>query len=137
MRTFGLALLVTFVCAARPHVDPPLRVAHRVLFIGNSLTSVNDLPGTVSAIARAAGDSLSVAGVVAMGLALIDHYHGATEALAAIRRGGWDYVVLQQRPTSAGGVCADTLALLSRAPGPAARPAGLDRGLRLAALRLW
>lgn len=113
MRTLGLALLVSLIGAAPPPVDP-LPVARRVLFIGNSLTSVNDFPATVAAIARAAGDSITVGSVTGPGLALIDQFHGATQALAAIRAGHWDYVVLQQGPTSTGGVCEDTLVLAAR-----------------------
>jgi hypothetical protein len=70
-------------------------------------------PATIAAIARSGGDSISFKAVVGPGLALIDHYNGATDALATIREGGWDYVVLQQGPTSTGGVCQDSLTLWS------------------------
>ena len=104
-------LLLAGACSAPHPLATPVPAAHRVLFIGNSLTAVNDLPATLSAIATAAGDTLRVAAVVGPGLALIDHYNGATQALAAIGEGGWDYVVLQQGPTSTGGVCEDSLVL--------------------------
>jgi hypothetical protein len=85
----------------------------RVLFIGNSLTYVNDLPNTVAAIATAAGDTIRVEIQAGPGLALIDHLTGATRAAEVIRRGGWDYVVLQQGPTPAG-ICRDSLILWTR-----------------------
>ena len=108
-----IALLGARCSTSHAVVEPPLPVAHRVLFIGNSLTATNNLPATIAAIARSGGDSISVKAVVGPGLALIDHYNGATDALAVIREGGWDYVVLQQGPTSTGGVCQDSLILWS------------------------
>ena len=95
----------------------------RVLFIGNSLTYVNDLPGTVAAVARAAGDSLVVGSVAGPNLALIDHLDGATEAPAVIGRGGWSHVVLQQGPTPAG-ICRDTLVLAAGGLGQLIRQQG-------------
>jgi hypothetical protein len=115
MRQPHLVMLLVCVGCSTPRtvVGPPLPVAHRVLFIGNSLTATNNLPATIAAIARSGGDSISYKAVVGPGLALIDHYNGATDALAVIREGGWDYVVLQQGPTSTGGVCQDSLILWS------------------------
>ena len=46
---------------------------HHVLFIGNSLTDANDLPGTVAALAASAGDTIRTASVTAANYALIDH----------------------------------------------------------------
>ena len=108
-----IALLGARCSTSHAVVEPPLPVAHRVLFIGNSLTATNNLPATIAAIARSGGDSISFKAVVGPGLALIDHFNGATDALAKIREGGWDYVVLQQGPTSTGGVCQDSLILWS------------------------
>jgi hypothetical protein len=74
----------------------------RVLFIGNSLTYVNDLPGTLSAMARSVGDTISVRSVTRPDFALIDHYLGlgGSNAMAEIAAGGWDFVVLQQGPST-------------------------------------
>jgi hypothetical protein len=71
----------------------------RVLFIGNSLTYVNDLPWTVSNLAALTGDTLQTAQVAFPDYALEDH---ATQgdAVRAINHGGWQYVVLQQGPSS-------------------------------------
>lgn len=71
-----------------------------VLFIGNSLTYVNDLPGTLQAIALTEGVAVRVETVARPNYALIDHLTLSGDAEAAIRRGGWDYVVLQQGPTT-------------------------------------
>lgn len=69
---------------------------HHVLFTGNSLTYENDLPGTLSALASEAGDTIETASVVAANYALIDHYPGGSNALQTIEVGGWEFVVLQQ-----------------------------------------
>jgi len=70
-----------------------------VLFVGNSLTSGNDLPCLVQAMARAAGVELRTAAVIEGGSSLEDHWWlgRAQQVLAA---GRWNYVVFQQGPSS-------------------------------------
>ena len=91
-----IAFFLSLVLALAP-VAPRV---HRILFIGNSLTYVNDLPGTLAILAATPEDSIQVALVARPNLALIDHVHGESNAMARIKEGGWDYVVLQQGPTS-------------------------------------
>src|SRR6185295_16780045 len=111
-------LIASWACGS-PTVaipDGPVPLAaggHHVLFIGNSLTYVNDLPGTVAAIAASAGDTIRVATEAGPNLALIDHLTGATSALARIAQGGWELVVLQQGPTPPG-ICRDSLILWTK-----------------------
>jgi len=70
----------------------------RVLFVGNSLTAANDLPGLVRTIARAAGRSVETLGIVAPNYALEDHWRaGVPERIRALRP---DVVVFQQGPSS-------------------------------------
>ena len=79
-----------------PGPDPDLRI----LFIGNSLTYVNDLPAMVQQLG--ASDSarpVTVASVAFGDYSLEDHWNRG-DALAAIRQGGWDLVVLQQGPSA-------------------------------------
>ncbi len=76
--------------------DPPLRV----LFIGNSLTYTNDLPGTLTAIGTLGNHALSCASVTGPGFALTDHLDGGSDAVDVIRQGNWTYVILQQGPSS-------------------------------------
>jgi len=71
----------------------------RVLFIGNSLTFANDLPARVSDAARASGQSIDATMVAFPDYSLEDHWQRG-EALQAIRKGGWTYVVLQQGPSA-------------------------------------
>lgn len=83
-------------------MEPPPEdgAAIRVLFIGNSLTYANDLPGLVAAVARAVGGPpISTRTVGFPNYSLEDHWNRGN-ALAAIDEGGWDYVVLQQGPSS-------------------------------------
>ena len=109
---------------------PPLEARsparfHRVLFVGNSLTYFNDLPGTLAALARTTGDGIVVASVTRPGYALIDHLvpPTASGALDSIRGARWDHVVLQQGPTSRE-IDRDSLVLVTRQLAPAIRAAG-------------
>lgn len=70
----------------------------RVLFIGNSFTYVNDLPRLVERLAASAKESrlLETSMVTVGGASLKSHWDDG-EALAAIRKGKWDYVVLQEQ----------------------------------------
>jgi hypothetical protein len=80
--------------------DPGPSKNLRVLFIGNSLTYTNDLPGMVEHLASAVGEStISTESVVFGGYSLEDHWNRG-DALRAIDKGGWDVVVLQQGPSA-------------------------------------
>jgi hypothetical protein len=58
-----------------------------VLFIGNSLTYTNDLPGTVAALASQVSDTIRVQSVALPNLALIDHVNGSSSAVDMIYEG--------------------------------------------------
>ena len=100
----------------------------RILFIGNSLTYYNDLPGTLAAVARTAGDTLGVESVTGPGYALIDHLDGKSGAVAAVKRGGWDFVVLQQGPSTLA-VNRDSLVLWTAMFDSIIRPTGARTAL--------
>ena len=70
----------------------------RVLFIGNSLTHLNDLPGITARLAASARPPrvLETQEVGEGGATLKRHWE-AGRALEAIRKGKWDYVVLQEQ----------------------------------------
>jgi hypothetical protein len=70
-----------------------------VLFIGNSLTQANDVPGMVQALADAAGLGWSIDATLLGGASLQDHWERG-QAQAKLRSGRWDAVVLQQGPSS-------------------------------------
>lgn len=111
-RRAAIALLVVLSLLSCRDAEPsaPPVGGIRVLFIGNSLTGFNDLPLTLHEMARAAGDTVHTAAVAVDGTALIDHANGQTTAMAAVRRADWDFVILQQGPTSLR-LCRDTLIL--------------------------
>jgi hypothetical protein len=90
----------------------------RILFVGNSLTYANDLPGMLTNL----DPTIVTASVAHPNLALIDHLNGQSDAVARIAEGKWDYVVLQQGPTSRA-IDRDTLILAVR---------GFDRHIRAA-----
>lgn len=102
---------------------PPTEGATSVLFIGNSLTYVNDLPALVAQAANGAGLRLHVASVTVGNTAVIDHADGLTDARGVIAGGHWDFVVLQQGPTPEG-ICRDTLVLGVARLAPLIRQAG-------------
>ena len=81
-------------------LDPFEGPGVHVLFIGNSLTYSNDLPGTVAGIMRLAGEEMSYHTVVRPDFAVFDHYSGGSDAVEQVRRGGWHFVILQQGPSS-------------------------------------
>jgi hypothetical protein len=68
----------------------------RVLFIGNSYTYANDLPGTFAELARAAGHEVETGMLATGGATLADH---ASDAATMQRLGSsrWDHVVLQEQ----------------------------------------
>jgi len=96
----ALALSALASCGATSPGPPPNDGKLGVLFIGNSLTYTNDLPAMVKTLADAAGEVEFHYQTVAFGnYALQDHWDRG-DALTAIQQGGWDFVVMQQGPSS-------------------------------------
>ena len=105
----GAVLLVALpgVSSCQGTSDPPEPVdrppslddGDRVLMIGNSLTSANDLAAMVEALADSAGLNWEVEAITAGGGSLEDHW-ARVATQDRIRTGDWDVVVLQQGPSS-------------------------------------
>jgi hypothetical protein len=92
-----LLLLVGLLLGGPQEPSPP---AQRILFIGNSLTRANNLPGMVEALSRAAGNQpIATRAIVFDGFSLEDHW-ARGDARRAIAEGGWSVVVLQQGPSA-------------------------------------
>ncbi len=72
----------------------------RILFIGNSFTNRNDLPGMLTRLGVAAkpGILMKTERVIANGMALKTHWNRGL-AREKIRSSKWDYVVLQEQST--------------------------------------
>ncbi len=85
---------------ARSLVVANARRTIRILFIGNSYTSRNDLPSLIRQLAAEGSTPWTVESeaVTAGGASLRRHWN-AGKALELIRRGSWDYVVLQEQST--------------------------------------
>lgn len=101
MRLSAVRLILLLLAAASCGSTSPERAPGlRILFIGNSLTYANDMPSLVQQVGHSDPDRpVTVSSVAIGGYSLEDHWnHG--EALAAIRQGGWDLVVLQQGPSA-------------------------------------
>lgn len=101
----ALFLLVPEACgpdqivADRETPEPSLSI----LFIGNSLTYANDLPGLLVALVDSVGDGPLEAVDVSRGnYGLEDHWVTATTR-NALNQGGWDLVVIQQGPSATEG----------------------------------
>jgi len=86
-------ILLVFQAAAQP-------VVIKALFLGNSYTSVNNLPQLVSDLAAASGDSLfweaNTPGGFTFGWDPIAHARDPV-SLAMIRERAWDFVILQEQ----------------------------------------
>jgi len=68
----------------------------RILFIGNSYTFTNDLPGTFAKLAQAGGHLVEVQIAANGGWGLTDHIASA-DTLTALQSQKWDYVIFQER----------------------------------------
>jgi hypothetical protein len=93
------------------------------LFIGNSLTYTNDLPGTVMALAESVGDTIRASMVALPNFALIDHALGMSNAVDVIKSQPWEFVILQQGPTTTA-VNRDTLIIATKALDPFVKASG-------------
>lgn len=71
----------------------------RVLFLGNSLTFTHDLPAVVRALGKADGVDIQTRMIANPNAALEDHWRSKRTRRAVVE-GDWDFVVMQQGPSS-------------------------------------
>jgi hypothetical protein len=127
IQRLSLALLMPAAAACLnidiPGPDKLDQGGHHVLFIGNSLTYANDLPGLVSDLAASVGDTIRVLSVAQANFAVIDPALGLSNAVDVIKSQKWDMVVLQQGPTTVG-VNRDTLIIATKMLDPLVKAQG-------------
>lgn len=70
----------------------------RVLFVGNSFTARNNVPGLIAQLAEARGKQLQYRLISAGGASLRMHWNKG-DALDAMEEGRYDYVILQEQST--------------------------------------
>ena len=87
-----VSLLFDWGCARPKTAGPPTKV----LFIGNSYTSVNDLPSLVKALAEAGGRAMETDAYLPGGYTLEQHA-GDAKCLEKIQGMKWDVVILQEQ----------------------------------------
>jgi len=125
----GIGALGAVAASCRLSTDPA-PVSHygsgtrRILFVGNSLTGANEMPGMLVALAESARVTpLPIVDVDWIpDFALIDHWSLGT-ARSLIANGRYDVVVMQQGPSSVA-VNRDTLRLAAGLFAPVIRAAG-------------
>jgi len=94
IRLLVVGLMSALCCCAKQKPTPPLPL--RVLFIGNSYTFCNDLPGIVAQLAATNGYAIVCDSLTRGGATFQDHCErfGALDRIAS---GAWDVVVLQNQ----------------------------------------
>ena len=71
----------------------------RILFIGNSFTARNDLPGLLAQLVHAGGKGELECELISSGGASLRMHLNKGEAQERLQTSGWDYVVLQEQST--------------------------------------
>ncbi len=95
-----LLILVVLLCyTGCSRVDSAPDGSLRVLFVGNSLTYTNDLPGVVAAFGEAGERPVSVSVIAYPNFSLEDHWVRG-EVQTALASGAWDVLVMQQGSSS-------------------------------------
>ena len=92
MKTKLTLLLLTVISINNLFAQDTLRV----LFLGNSYTSFNNLPQLVQSLSGSAGKTLIIDSNMPGGMTVSGHVNNAT-SIAKISQGNWDYVVIQEQ----------------------------------------
>jgi len=91
----GASLFIVLAMPAAGEDTKPIRV----LFIGNSYTYVNDLPGMIAALAKAGHQRPIESDKETPGGCTLEQHWRNGKAAAKIAAGTWDFVVLQEQST--------------------------------------
>jgi hypothetical protein len=95
---FGFLLLALYSCSPQPDCShlQGTQTCTRILFIGNSYTYVNDLPGMFAKLARAGGYPVETGMAAEGGFTLADHLN-SPHTLDELAASKWNFVVLQEQ----------------------------------------
>ncbi len=97
---FALFVVLVFLTLACTSTTPcsasRARSCLRILFVGNSYTYMNDLPGMFAQLARAGGHRVETGMAAPGGWTLSAHARSA-ETLNKLKSSKWDFVVLQEQ----------------------------------------
>jgi hypothetical protein len=100
LKRFLLLLVFPFfliACSAKPRCsDHPSGKCTRILFIGNSYTYVNDLPGIFTELAQSGKHAVETRTLATGGWSLSDHVNDKNTQ-PILQSAKWDYVVLQEQ----------------------------------------
>jgi len=91
MRKIGLAIIFAFVMNMAG-----AQAVCKALFVGNSYTSVNNLPLTTYQLALSTGDTLIYDSSTPGGYTFNNHLNNSTTT-SLIEQGNWNYVILQEQ----------------------------------------
>ncbi len=84
-------------------VRPDDHAKINILFVGNSLTYMNDLPGLLEAMIEAADAGPAHISAITFGNAGLEDHWRRGDVRTAFAQGGWDVIVLQQGPSATEG----------------------------------
>ena len=91
-KAFLVILSLLLICGSMLGAERPLRV-----FVGNSYTFVNDLPGVLVGLAQAARGRRIVTGQHTPGGYTLEQHVKDGKAVEALQKQKWDVVVLQEQ----------------------------------------
>lgn len=115
LRSVFATLMLSLLVACRGGAGGPLSVPQRspgvtttsadihILFLGNSHTTLNNVPGMVTAMVRAGTPGKSVSTTEAPGWMILEERASDPGSLALLQSRRWDYVVLQAQAISQSG----------------------------------
>lgn len=92
-----LLLSLALLCPMLTHAQA--NDSLKILWIGNSYTFYNDLPALVTKLAAEQGMKLAPTRFLKGGAHLAGHYQNS-ELIAALQKGGWDYIVMQEHSSA-------------------------------------
>ncbi|MES1220507.1 MAG: SGNH/GDSL hydrolase family protein [Bacteroidota bacterium] len=98
LRNLVLSFFILAFCFATPYGDTQGK-SLKILFVGNSLTYVNDLPALITEIGKQDGITISYTSFLLPDYSLEDHWNEG-KAASEIENNRYDFVIAQQGPSA-------------------------------------